>query len=221
MSSRLNADGTIEVFTNSIPLFNTGIYQNGKFYCAAKLSVKVDTQKRQYTVTLDGVRGYSYYRWNFMQHITTWLNNSDATPIVERDKRTFSFPAPGKISNGDINDKPYIPENYGYPANVNKLSKTFNYKADGTPEDCYFYLRDYNLSIRNVVNNKQVSADVHTKVNLAKHIPKLVDTRDNLEGYIFTSGKWQRVTPYIYTKEDGWVPADPAIYSGNKFKYTK
>ena len=74
------ANSPFEIQTNEVPLFNTSQYKNGKFYCTAKISYSIDKISRTYTVTIDGVRGYCYYRWNFAQNIIMWLSsNSDGS----------------------------------------------------------------------------------------------------------------------------------------------
>ena len=165
------ANSPFEIKTNEVPLFNTSEYKNGKFYCTAKISYSIDKINRRYTVTIEGVRGYCYYRWNFAQNISMWLSSkSDGSNST---KSSFKFAAPGKIKNGAINGKPYIPDNFGYPSGVTKLSKTFSYNKDGTPKPCYFYLRDYNLSIYNVVNGKTTYADVSVLKDISTYIPSI------------------------------------------------
>ena len=157
--------------TNEIPLFNTGKYKNGKFYCEAKLSYTIDRSTRTYTITVEGVKGYCYYRWNFAQNISMKL--SSYANYSSSSTKEFKFPAPGKVSNGAINGKPYIPDDYGYPLSVTKLVKTFNYNLDGTPALAYFYLQDYNTQVQNVVDGKWGYVNVIANTLISDKIPNI------------------------------------------------
>lgn len=129
----------------------------GSFYIEAKLSYTKDPKNKQFTVTVDGVRGYSKYEWNFGTNITMYLQEGDDTnKRTVATKKTDTKKAPKLPSSGSNTYKGWIPES-GYHTDV-KLSRTFNYKSDGTVPKVVFYLKGYNSSITWINKNKTVSA---------------------------------------------------------------
>lgn len=119
--------------TNVIPLFGS----SGQFYAQASISAKKINNK-QFTVTVDGVRAYSKYGWNFTTHLEVRLATDSAGSGGVSDTgsiaKSYNNYYTGWLPKSDYNDSATV-------------TKTFNYNNDGSIPSVYLYLRAYNGSV--------------------------------------------------------------------------
>ena len=100
------------IATNIIQLFGSG----GDYHAEAKLSY-VNNGDRTFTVTIEGIRAYCKYGWNFSSAISTWWD----TKYNGWTASTYS----GTIgSSGSNTYTGWLPSNGYHSVNI---SKTFNY----------------------------------------------------------------------------------------------
>ena len=152
--------------TNSIPLFGS----SGKFYAKAKISVNVNpNNKKQFTVTLDGIRAYSKYGWNFTTHLSTSLakDRSGTGAITDTGTITKSY------NNEYVG---WLPSS-GYNNSAN-ISKTFNYNSDGTIPDVYLKFRAYNGTVYYINGGHNVSVSVSYHENIKADIKDAIGELD-------------------------------------------
>ena len=145
--------------TNSIPLFAS----SGDYHAEAKLSYSKNESKRTFTVTVEGIRAYCKYGWNFGSNIVVWLGtSSNGSGKVQKT---------GKISaSGSNSYKGWLPKS-GY-AKIT-VSKTFNYNDDGSVPTVYLYFKAYNDSVKWINAGKKTPVNVSYGGNIKSEIAKI------------------------------------------------
>jgi hypothetical protein len=122
--------------TNSIPLFG------GEYYAQARFTYEKDPINRTIKVTVNGVRAYSKYGWNFRSDVKVWLATdskgsgkvSGSTTIESSGSRYYEGwlpkPVDGKASYKSIS-----------------VSKTFKYNSDGSLPNIYLHIESANPNV--------------------------------------------------------------------------
>ncbi len=148
------------------PLFN------GDFYAQVKITVTRNDKDNEFTVKVDGLRGYSRYEWNFGQRVQMWL----ATDSSGSDKVNLTSSYVSISSSGSNSYKGWIPKT-GYASNCS-ITKTYEGNPDGTCPAVWLYFRDYNPGITWVSNGTTVALDVSYKGNIKSLIDKDAGAND-------------------------------------------
>lgn len=227
-ANNVMVDGNyIYVYSQEVPLFlNSNKTIRGYFYSVAKILCTIDELDRKYTLKLEGVRGCSYYRWNFKQDIDVSFDTG--TPASEV-RAKYSIPradefqnlaakknSEGHWKNGVINGYPYVPKDYYFESTPN-LSKQFSFDKSGIPDTCYFTLHDYNNTVYNVLHPgaKPETVSSYIRVDLTKYIKHISATnvvyitdenykRVKAQPYIYDNGKWVLAEPNILLDDLKW-----------------
>lgn len=145
--------------TNSIPLFAS----SGDYHAEAKLSYTKNEANRTFTVTVEGVRAYCKYGWNFRSNITVWLGSSSNGSDKVQTTGTIS-------SSGSNTYKGWLPKS-GYSSI--KVSKTFSYNDDGSVPTVHLYLNAYNSSVKWIKAGKSTPVNVTYSGNITSEIKKI------------------------------------------------
>lgn len=142
------------VNTNAQALFG----RNGYYYAQADISYTKDPKNKQFTVTVNGVRVYSKYGYNFKNYLYAKLGDKEDTGTI--------------AASGSNSYKGWLPSS-GYSSEI-WLQKTYNYNSDGSVPNVYFYLKAYNSSVKWINAGITVSAYTATgDLNISSHIGTL------------------------------------------------
>lgn len=143
--------------TNTIALFAS----SGDFHGQIQLSASRNIVNNTFTVTVDGVRAYCKYGWNFATNVEVRLATDSSGSGAVSDT--------GKISSSGSNSyKGWLPKS-GY-SNTATCSKTFNANADGTCPAVYLYARFYNNSVYWINAGKSVAVSTTYHANIGSAV---------------------------------------------------
>lgn len=124
--------------TNHIPLFGS----SGDYYAQARFTYEKDPINQTIKVTVNGVRAYSKYGWNFGTNVTVWLASDS--------KGTDKVPKPCKIdASGSRYYEGWLPKKSEHPDGYEPISvsKTFKYNADGSLPKIYLHIEASNPNV--------------------------------------------------------------------------
>ena len=136
-------------------LFNSS---NGDFHHEVQLSYTQNTDKKQFTVKVDGIRAYCKYAWNFTTHFYIRFATDSAGSNATADD--------GDIARSGSNSYTGWLPSSGWNTSAISLSRTFNYNSDGSVPDVFLYVKAYNNTINNytVVANSEYHANISEKI---------------------------------------------------------
>lgn len=149
---------SFNVDTNHIALFG------GDYYARAQISYTQNVAARTFTVTIDGVRGYSSRGYDFNQYIEVFLNSSNTSV----NATTGSGTIPGSGSNTYTG---WMPRDGLYTGA--RISRTFYYNTDGTVPAVWVYLRAYNNNVKWLSQGSYVAVNVSTTTNISSNISRI------------------------------------------------
>ena len=142
------------ITTSPQALFGSG----GEYKVEATLSYTKDPINKKLTVTIDKVRAYSKYGWDFKTNIEVWLSTNS-------DKPNDSYCSYTSIAaSGSNSYTGWLPKDGKY-VNIG-LSRTYNYNDDGTLPSIYVKVRGYNGNVKWLSTGQWVSANTSLNTNI-------------------------------------------------------